>query len=511
MTSTFVPSSPSPSDSLSASVSASALSNGSSEISSEHSSFEATPYRVRNPRTGQYDAEFTTLSSSELEQKSQDLRSAQSLWNTQGVQERAKIFLHWHAEVVKTRSDLIDALTLDTGRYHESVLEVDLLIQSIETWAKQAPAFFESQSSEPQPSNIPWIVQHSQPVPYSLVGVISPWNFPLLLACIDALPALMAGCAVLLKPSEITPRFIDPLLQSLNAVEALKSVLGIVKGGAEVGQAVVNCVDLVCFTGSVPTGKKVAQGCSRRLIPASLELGGKDPAILLPQTDLERVLPALVWGSMVNAGQSCLSIERLYVHHSQFEQALEILTRLIGALTLNDQDLQQGQIGPIIAERQAEIHRLHLQDALDLGARIHVGGRVEHRGGGLYCLPTLLSNVSHKMKVMTEESFGPLLPVMAYQEIEQAIKWANSTQYGLSGAILGPSEEEALKWASFLECGAISVNDAALTSVVHGAEKQAFKSSGLGGSRMGMASMKRFFRSRAFLINRASHPNPWWF
>ena len=472
----------------------------------------ATEYNVRNPRTGQDDFSFTTLDHHAFKQLNHTLRYAQVEWYAKGIEHRCRVFLAWHKAVIQARDHLIEALSIDTGRYHESVLEVDLLIQSIEQWTKIAPPLLQQISTTPtQVSNIKWIDHRSHMLPYPLVAVISPWNFPLLLACIDALPALMAGCAVMLKPSEITPRFIEPLMKTIREVDELAGVFSVVYGGGEMGRALVSCADFVCFTGSVATGKKVAQACSQRLIAASLELGGKDPAILLPQTDLQRAVPALVWGSMVNAGQSCLSIERVYVHESQFDECLTLMQQHIAQLQLNDKDMKAGQIGPVIAHRQAEIHQQHLQDAIALGAHVHVGGEVVERQGGLYCLPTLLSQVSHTMQVMHTETFGPILPVMTYQDIEQAIQWANATQYGLSAAILGPQEEETLYWAQFLACGAISVNDAALTSMVHGAEKQAFKDSGLGGSRMGIASIRRFMRAQALLMNRADHGNPWWF
>ena len=341
-----------------------------------------------------------------------------------------------------------------------------------------------------------------------MVGVISPWNFPLMLTLIDAVPALAAGCTILAKPSEVTSRFV-PLLREILAEAGLADVFAVVTGAGATGQALIEAVDQVCFTGSVATGRKVAEACARRFIPASLELGGKDPALVLSDADVERAARALAWGSFVNGGQSCMSIERVYVEAPVADAFIAALVKEASALELAWPDPKQGQIGPIIAASQVELVRAHLADARAKGARALAGGElVEH--GGTWCPPTVLVDVTDEMAVVREESFATVLPVMVVADEEEAIARANATEFGLSAAVFSGDRERAERVARRLHAGGISINDAALTGLVQTAEKQSFKCSGMGGSRMGSASIRRFVRARALLVNTGTD-SPWWF
>ena len=259
------------------------------------------------------------------------------------------------------------------------------------------------------------------------------------------------------------------------------------------------------------TGQKVAQAAAKRFIPAFLELGGKDPAIVLPSANLDLATSAILWGSVVNTGQSCLSIERIYVADSIFEEFVEQLVVKAQRLKLAYPTVESGEIGPIIAEKQAAIVNDHLQDAVSNEAVIHCGGEVENNGGGWWCLPTVITRVNHSMKVMTEETFGPIMPVMSFSTVEEAVNLANDSIYGLSAAVFAESEVEALEVAHQIDAGAISINDAALTAIMHEGEKNSFKFSGMGGSRMGPGALKRFMRKKAFLVKTEAINDPWWF
>jgi succinate-semialdehyde dehydrogenase/glutarate-semialdehyde dehydrogenase len=394
----------------------------------------------------------------------------------------------------------------DTGRLAESVLEVESFLAGLDRWCRLAPDLVTAPS--PKTATIPFIELRPQLVPYSLVGVISPWNFPLLLSTIDLIPALLAGCAVVVKPSEIGPRFIRVMNDAIAAVPPLQSVLRFIEGAGETGAALIDHVDLICFTGSVTTGKAVALAAAKRMIPAFLELGGKDPAVVLASADIEQAATALLWGSVVNAGQSCLSIERIYVAREVCDRLVETLVQKAKQLKLAYPEPGDGQIGPIIATKQAELIAEHLQDAQQKGAIIHCGGTVESLGGGLWLQPTVLTQVNHTMRIMTEETFGPIMPVMPFEEVEEAIQLANDTVYGLSAAVFAASIEEAQTVGQQLQAGAISLNDAGLTALVHEGEKQAFKLSGLAGSRMGPASIQRFLRKQVCLAKTNSAPDP---
>ncbi|MER3435974.1 MAG: aldehyde dehydrogenase [Leptolyngbya sp. ERB_1_1] len=463
---------------------------------------------VRNPRTGKIDDWIAPPTLEELAQQCNRLRTAQTAWQSADLEQRITALQQWKQVIQQHREALIQALVADTGRLGVSVLEVDSVLSSIDRWCQLAPELL--QETE-KPTAIPFIHLQQDSVPYSLVGVISPWNFPLLLAMIDAIPALLSGCAVIVKPSEIAPRFIKPLLKTLDKVPYLREIFTFVEGAGETGVALIEQVDLVCFTGSVATGRKVAETAAKRFIPAFLELGGKDPAIVLKSANLDLATSAILWGSVVNTGQSCLSIERIYVDQAIVQPFTELLVSKAIQLKLAYPTVNSGEIGPIIAERQAIIIADQLQDAIDKGAIVQCGGKIETLEGGAWCYPTVLTNVHHTMKVMTEETFGPIMPILPFATVEEAIQLANDTIYGLSAAVFAGSETEALEVGDRIQAGAISINDAALTALIHEGEKNAFHSSGMGGSRMGAAALKRFMRKKAYLIKTKPVTDPWWY
>ncbi len=281
-------------------------------------------------------------------------------------------------------------------------VEADQVVGMARRWAEAAPPLLARRTRAA--TTMPGLSLETAAVPYALVGVVSPWNFPLLLGLIDAIPALAAGCAVIVKPSEVTPRFAEPLAAAIDSVPLLRDVLAVVEGAGDVGAAVVDRVDAVCFTGSVPTGRAVARAAVERFIPAFLELGGKDPAIVLPGADLERASSALLWGGTANAGQSCLSIERVYVHESQHDELVGLLCAKAERLELALPTPGSGAIGPLIDAEQATVIQAHLDDAIGRGALVRTGGTIERHDGGHWIRPTVLTGVDHSMAVMTEET-----------------------------------------------------------------------------------------------------------
>jgi len=463
---------------------------------------------ITNPRTSKYDFYLPIFSQPDVSEIASILRVGQQDWWLMGLHKRIQVMLHFAEQLEQHKTALVEALVNDTGRLNESVLEVDVTVNTIRRWCKQAPILLDM--GQQRPAEIPFIELQQRYLPYSLVGVISPWNFPLLLSLVDIIPALLAGCAVLLKPSEITSRFVSPLNKVIDSVSALKQVFAVVTGPGETGQAVIQGVDSLCFTGSVSTGRKVGEACAARFIPAFLELGGKDPAIVCADADTELAAKSLCWGSMVNAGQSCMSLERVYVHKDIANDFLLKLIANVEQLKHNYPQIEVGQIGPIISAKQVSIVRSQLSDAKAKGANILCGGNVIELGGGHYCQPTVLSNVNKNMKVLVEETFAAILVVVVVNSDEEAVRLANDSEFGLSAAVFSQNIDNAEYIADQLEAGAISINDASLTALVHEAEKQSFKYSGLGGSRMGDESIRRFMRKKAFIRNTGV-PSPWWF
>ena len=465
--------------------------------------------QARNPRNGKFDYTFNVDSADDIAENARNMRLFAPIWAALSIGQRLAALTEWRDALLARRTEIIAALTIDTGRVRETAMEFDATINGINRWLARAPLVL----GAPPPSRasvVAPMLLHPASTPIGLVGIISPWNFPLLLALIDAVPALLAGCPVIIKPSEFTPRFVAPMQAALDACPTLRQALRLVAGGPTVGAAIIEHADAVCFTGSIPTGKIIARHCAERLIPCFLELGGKDAAIVLQGANIAHAARAICWGGLANAGQSCLSVERILVEGALLSSFSEALTNEVKKLSINYPNIAEGQIGPLIAARQAEVIQSQLDDAYAKGAIATVGGKVVEHGGGLWCEPTVLVNVTPQMRIMVEETFGPVLPVMACRDAAHAVELANSTEFGLSGAVFG--EASAAREAALqMECGAISINDAALTAIVHDGEKQAFKHSGVGVSRMGDASIGRFRRSRVLIENPSQQANPWWF
>jgi acyl-CoA reductase-like NAD-dependent aldehyde dehydrogenase len=470
--------------------------------SKSNPSVQAQTLSVINPRTGKADYEIPNYGAAFVKQQATVLRSAQSNWFAAGIEHRCKVMAKWVKSIEQHSEEIIAALATDTGRHLMSVIETTGTIDKINYWIKRAPILLAGQAHGTS-GMAPSVHYRYQLVPYAVTGIISPWNVPLILALIDAIPALLAGSSVLLKPSEITPRFADPLRRSIEAVPELAAAFKIITGGPGTGQALIDNVDLVCFTGSVPTGRKVATHAAERFIPAFLELGGKDPAIVLPSADLDNAATAILRSAAGLTGQTCQSLERIYVHQSVKDEFLRLLVEKSKAIQINWPDIHSGHIGPFIFQQQALKVGEQIQDAISKGATVHCGGEVENHEGGLWCLPTVLTGINAEMLLMQEETFGPLMPVIPFANTEEAIRMANDSEFGLSAAVFCGEREEGESVAKQINAGGISINDASLTGIVHDVEKNAFCLSGMGGSRMGDAGLQRFFRKQALMYQSA--------
>lgn len=454
---------------------------------------------VINPRTGEADYAIEPLNGAAVAALAKKLRESQKEWAAQTPQARAIKLRSLSEAVGRHRDALIAALTADTGRAAISVIEVESVIRALIRWAQAAPELILRHQSSGNSTAIPAITTSTRLVPYGLVGVISPWNFPLTLALIDAIPALAAGCAVLVKPSEVTPRFIRPLMKAIAEVPEVEAVLSLIEGDGATGAAMIEHVDFAAFTGSVATGRKVGESAARAFIPASLELGGKDPMLVFASADPVKAAEIALRASVLNSGQACQSIERVYVAREISEPFVAALVEKARAVRLNYPDIHAGDLGPFIFARQAQIVQAQLDDAVAKGARVLAGGRVETLGGGKYLRPTVLVDVTSDMAIMAQETFGPVIPVTPFDTVDDAVAHANAGVFGLSAAVLAGTVEEAEAVAVRINAGGISINDGALTGLVWEAEKSSFGASGLGPSRMGESGLLRFLRKQAII------------
>lgn len=459
------------------------------------------PIPVRNPRTGVTDYSIHPPSADQLHAISERIRAAQPRWDAAGVDYRARIIRRWADAMEGRRAELIRAEQTDTGRTRIATAMVDATIANIRTWADRAPSLISAARREGFSTVWPNVRYESQLRPYPLVGAIAPWNQPIFLSTVDAIPALLAGCGVIVKPSEYAPRFAAPLMDAVRDVPELAEVLQFIDGAGETGRELVEQVDAICFTGSVPTGRKVAEAAARRFIPAFLELGGKDAVIVTASADLERAVQATLRGGVYATGQVCHAIERVYVQRDLYSPFVDRLVEAANSITLNLDD-EPGHVGPFIMEKQAVIADAHLDDAVRKGARILTGGKSEIHNGGIYIRPTVVVDVDHNMALMKEETFAPIIPVMPYDTEREAIELANDSEFGLSGAVLAGDVDEAKRIGEQIDAGGISLQDTTLTSaIISDAEKSSFRYSGLGESRMGPSAILRYFRRKALMTN----------
>jgi len=460
---------------------------------------------VRNPRTGDTDFTFSAASAREVAEKAVRLRRNQKVWGARPIAERIGIMRRWVAELLAHAKAIGAADGADTGGCHTSQFTAFIAVANINGWCEDAEAVLTRAQVSGPSLTMPTVNIQSQLVPYALVGVISPWNAPMMLSLLDAVPALFAGSAVLLKPSEVTPRFVEPLMHTVRKVPELAEVFDVVLGDGRTGQDVVANVDLICFTGSVPNGRKVAVACAERLIPSFLELGGKDPAIVTADADIDRATTAILRGGVYATGQVCYSVERVYVHESIHDRFVELLVSKAQQVRLNDVNPLDGHIGPFIFVRQPEIVESHLKDAVAKGAKVLTGGITETLGGGLYMRPTVVTDVDHTMRLMREETFGPILPVMRFRTVEEAVALANDTDFGLTASVIAGSEAEGIRIAQQVNAGSVFVQDTFLTfGKLRKIGTHSFGVSGLGGSRTGPDSIMRFLRRKAIMSNHGA-------
>ena len=422
-----------------------------------------------------------------------ELRAQQPGWEALGPQGRARWLARLRDWILDHEAEIADVVRAETGKPQaEARIEGPLLCDHINYWSSHVEKFLaeEHPRSHTPLTAVKRLVQIYRP--YQVVGVVSPWNFPLLLPGVDAVPALLAGAAVAIKPSELTPLSVTLLERAWSEIGA-PPVLRVLTGGAPTGEAVVDTVDYVQFTGSTKTGRRIARACAERLIPYSLELGGKDPAIVLADADLDRAVNGVLYGGLMNSGQVCISIERVYVEAPVYEDFVARLGARIATLRqAQDDGSCIADIGAMTAAAQVQIVDAHVRDAVEKGATVLAGGA--STGGGAFFEPTLLVDVDHSMACMRDESFGPTIPVMKVADVDEAIQLANDSRYGLSATVWTGDVARGEKIARRLEVGAVNVNDAFTNMFCIPLSQAGWKESGVGSRSGGANGIRKYCR-----------------
>ncbi len=464
-------------------------------------SSDLSTIEVLNPGTDQVAGTVVVDRSAAVAAAVARVRANQTEWEAIGVEERYRWLAQLRDWLLDNREQVLDTMQRETGKVRaDAATEPAYLADLINFYGANAAKFIGEESVKPHTPLLAAKKLRVQYRPHPVVGIISPWNFPLILALGDAIPALQAGAAVVIKPSEFTPLGLAEVVKAWKEEIGAPDVLDCVQGTGETGGALVDNVDFVQFTGSDRTGRKVMARAAETLTPVSLELGGKDPMIVLADADLDRAANAAAWGGMMNSGQICMSVERIYVEEPAYDEFVTKLTAEVGGLRQGADDAGNPRdVGAMTSPNQTAIVEDHVDDALASGARALTGGkRVE--GPGDYFEPTVLVDVDHSMKVMRDETFGPVVGVMKVRDSEEALRLANDSRYGLSGSVFG-EKERAERVARRVECGAVNVNDVLVNYLASDVPMGGWKESGIG-YRHGEPGIKKYCRTESVVITR---------
>jgi succinate-semialdehyde dehydrogenase/glutarate-semialdehyde dehydrogenase len=436
-------------------------------------------YQLRSPATLEPVGEFEAKTAADVQAALEVARKAQPDWAALGVAERGRVLQRAVRILLQRQDEFVAVLRRETGKPEAEALAVEVLAacDALTFYAKRAKRILADRT-------VPVHLMKSKKLrisyrPLGVVGIITPWNFPFLLSLNPTAQALMAGNAVLLKPSEVTPfsgQLVEELLRGAGLPEGVFQCL---LGDGETGRALVEAgCDKISFTGSVATGRRVAEACGRQLVPCTLELGGKDPMLVCEDADLERAAAGAVYGAFANSGQVCVSTERVYV----VDRVADEFVRKVVEKTAELRQGAEGEadVGPMIQAAQLEIVERHVADAVAHGARVLAGGRRNPGAKGLFFEPTVLVDVDHEMAVMREETFGPVLPIMRVRDEDEALRLANDTRYGLNANVWTRDKRKGVELAKQIQSGSVVVNDCMLTYGITESPFGGRKESGIG-------------------------------
>ena len=449
-----------------------------------------------NPATGETLCEFDSPSDSDVRAAVARARAAQPAWNGLGVRRRVAVLREFQRLLHARKSDVAALITREAGKPHVEALLTEVLVVLDAARFCMENAFDFLREQRVPHGNLAMKTKTGRILrePQGVIGIISPWNYPFSIPATESLSALVTGNAVVLKPSELTSLNALELASLLHEAGVPKDVFQVVVGDGAAGSALLNSeIEKLVFTGSLVTGKRIAQAAAARLLPVVLELGGKDPMLVLDDADVDVASSGAVWGSFANCGQACLSVERCYVHRSLYNAFLDTCVQKTQRLRVGNGIDPQTDVGPLISERQLRNIESQVDDAQARGARLLTGGaRLPELGPNFYA-PTVLADVTHEMRVMREETFGPILPVMQFDCDDEAIRLANDSDYGLAASVWTRDRKRGESLARRILAGTVMVNDAMACFGISEAPHGGVKASGVGRThgRFGLEEMVR--------------------
>ena len=474
----------------------------------------ARRFPVVNPATGEVLRELDCTEAVQVQHCVNRARAAQPGWQATPLRQRLRILGRFQNLLNDRKLAIARTITLETGKpFAEAMLtEILVVLDGLRFLLEESYGFLQEQ--QVPHGGLATKTKRGRLVrePYGVIGIISPWNYPFSIPATEVLAALAMGNVVVVKPSELTPLSALELSSLLCDSGAPQDILQIVIGDGATGAALVESgIDKLVFTGSVATGRRIAQMAASRLLPVVLELGGKDPMIVLDDADLEVASSGAVWGAFVNAGQACLSIERCYVHRSIYQDFVAACADKTKQLRVGNGMNSETDVGPLIHERQLRVLEQHIEDAISHGAQVLVGGQRLKDLGPNFLAPTVLRDVNHEMRIMREESFGPVLPAMAFDSEAEAVRLANDSEYGLAASVWTRDRTRAEKIARQIHAGTVMVNDAVSCFGISEAPHGGVKASGIGRThgRFGLEEMVTAKYIDSDLLPGIKRP--WWY
>ena len=467
-----------------------------------------------NPATCEPLAELRCTSAEEVLDAVLRAREAQPRWRARPVAERVAVLRRFQQLLRQNRDDVARLICREAGKPAAEALATEVLVvlDAAEFCIHKAHEFLRPQTLPH--GNMAMKTKRGKLLrePYGVIGIIAPWNYPFSIPAIETLGALVTGNAVVLKPSEFTPLIAKELERLLLQAGLDPSLMQVVVGEGPTGAALIDSpIDKLIFTGSVATGKRVGEAAARRLLPVVLELGGKDPMIVLDDADLDIASSGAVWGAFMNCGQTCLSVERCYVHRSLYEPFLEKVREKIGKLRQGNGIGSEVEIGPMIHERQLEIVERQVNDAIQRGARVLAGAQRRRDLGPNFYAPTLLADVTHDMRLMREETFGPVLPVAPFDTDEEAVRLANDSDFGLAASVWTGSRRRGEAMATEIKAGTVMLNDMISCFGIAEAPHGGFKQSGIGRTHGEMGLLEMVQAKYVDVDLMPGVRKPWWF
>ena len=436
-----------------------------------------------NPADGSVVGELAIASAEEVRVAVSRAKQAQQEWNARGVRARLQIIREFQKLLLHQRESVAELISQEAGKPIAEAMTTEVLVVLDSARFLLAYAHRALRPQRIPHGNLILKAKRGKLVrePYGVIGIIAPWNYPFSTPATETMGALVAGNAVVLKPSEFTPLIAKRLEALLHEAGVPREVFQVVVGEGPTGAAIVeSAVDKVIFTGSVATGKRVAESAARRLLPVVLELGGKDPMIVFDDVDVDVVSSGAVWGAFMNAGQTCLSVERCYVQRGIYDKFLAACVEKTKKIRVGKGFDPETEVGPMINERQLRIVESQVEEARAQGAHVLAGGKRLGGLGPLFYAPTVVAGVTSKMRIMQEETFGPVLPIIPFDTEDEVVHFANDSEFGLAASVWSRDRTRAERVASKLEAGTVMINDVLSCFGISEAPHGGVKASGLG-------------------------------